>query len=210
VRTFVYIDGFNLYHRAVKGTPYKWLNLEKFCDDLAGPRHTVERVRYFTAKVRSLPHDPNAHQRQDIFFRAIDTLERVDVHLGQFKVRQEWWPLHKPMTGIKPDPKMAWIDRPEEKGSDVNLGAWLLLDGFNGSYEAAIVVSNDSDLREPVRMVVEELGLPVGICNPDTKVKRDQLAGSFERPMRTTYLADNQLPDELEDDEGRFRKPPSW
>ena len=25
--TIVYIDGFNLYYRALKGTPYKWLNL---------------------------------------------------------------------------------------------------------------------------------------------------------------------------------------
>ncbi len=29
-RTIVYVDGFNLYYGAVKGTPHKWLNLEKF------------------------------------------------------------------------------------------------------------------------------------------------------------------------------------
>ena len=27
IRTWVYVDGFNLYYGAVKGTPYKWLNL---------------------------------------------------------------------------------------------------------------------------------------------------------------------------------------
>ncbi|MDA8399005.1 MAG: helicase-related protein, partial [Actinomycetota bacterium] len=27
-RTFVYIDGFNLYYRALKGTPHKWLDIE--------------------------------------------------------------------------------------------------------------------------------------------------------------------------------------
>lgn len=27
----VYIDGFNLYYGAVKGTPYRWLNLAEMC-----------------------------------------------------------------------------------------------------------------------------------------------------------------------------------
>jgi hypothetical protein len=27
MKTIVYIDGFNLYYGAVKGTPYRWLNL---------------------------------------------------------------------------------------------------------------------------------------------------------------------------------------
>jgi hypothetical protein len=31
VRTSIYIDGFNLYYRALKGTPYKWLDVKKAC-----------------------------------------------------------------------------------------------------------------------------------------------------------------------------------
>ena len=27
-RTYVYVDGFNLYYRALKKTKYKWLNIE--------------------------------------------------------------------------------------------------------------------------------------------------------------------------------------
>jgi len=210
MKTFVYIDGFNLYHRAVKKTPFKWLDFEAFCDDIAGPRHTVERIRYFTAKVKSMPHDPGAHQRQDIFFRAVDLMPRVDVHLGKFKVRNEWRPLNKPIEGVKPPPSMVWVKRPEEKGSDVNLASWLLLDAFNQEFDAAIVVSNDSDLREPVRMVVDELGYPVGICNPDMSASKDQLRGSFQRPVRTAMLANNQLPQQLTDGAGVFHKPPSW
>ena len=30
----VYIDGFNLFYGMLKGTPYKWLDLEKFADSL--------------------------------------------------------------------------------------------------------------------------------------------------------------------------------
>jgi len=28
LRTVVYIDGFNLFYGALKGTPYKWLDLQ--------------------------------------------------------------------------------------------------------------------------------------------------------------------------------------
>ena len=34
MRTNVYVDGFNLYYGCLKGTPYKWLNLEVLFDEL--------------------------------------------------------------------------------------------------------------------------------------------------------------------------------
>ena len=30
--TKFYIDAFNLYYGCLKGTPYKWLNLQRFCE----------------------------------------------------------------------------------------------------------------------------------------------------------------------------------
>jgi hypothetical protein len=39
----------------------------------------------------------------------------------------------------------------EEKGSDVNLATRLILDGLDGLWEEAIVISNDSDLESPIR-----------------------------------------------------------
>jgi len=27
----IYVDGFNLYYGAVKGTPYRWLNIASMC-----------------------------------------------------------------------------------------------------------------------------------------------------------------------------------
>jgi hypothetical protein len=39
----------------------------------------------------------------------------------------------------------------EEKGSDVNVAAHLLLDVLGGAIDGALVVSNDSDLRFPVQ-----------------------------------------------------------
>ena len=57
-------------------------------------------------------------------------------------------PLHPPpATG----PKTVQVMKSEEKGSDVNLATYLLVDAFDDDYEAAVVVSNDSDLAEPIR-----------------------------------------------------------
>jgi hypothetical protein len=47
------------------------------------------------------------------------------------------------------------------------------MDGFASDYEVAVVVSNDSDLLEPIRMVRDRLGLTVGILNPYRKTAVD-------------------------------------
>ena len=49
-RTNVYIDGFNLFYGALKGSEYKWLDLEALCRQLL-PKDSIHRIRYFTAKV---------------------------------------------------------------------------------------------------------------------------------------------------------------
>ena len=37
--TNVYIDGFNLYYRALKDTPFRWLDLHKLAETLFRRRH---------------------------------------------------------------------------------------------------------------------------------------------------------------------------
>ena len=48
LRTFVYIDGFNFYYGAVKGTTYKWLNLKLLCENLL-IKNKIAGIKYFTA-----------------------------------------------------------------------------------------------------------------------------------------------------------------
>src|SRR5680860_684723 len=81
--TNVYIDGFNLYYGAVKGTPYKWLDLEALCRRLL-PKDDIKRIRYFTAKISARPGDPQQPQRQQIYLRAPRTLPLVSIHHGHF------------------------------------------------------------------------------------------------------------------------------
>lgn len=54
----------------------------------------------------------------------------------------------------------------EEKGSDVNLAAHLLNDAWKGQFDAAVVISNDTDLITPIQMVSVERGKPVYVVCP--------------------------------------------
>ena len=40
--THVYIDGFNLYYGLLRETPFRWLDLERFCDVLLPKNRMVE------------------------------------------------------------------------------------------------------------------------------------------------------------------------
>ncbi|NCO34890.1 MAG: NYN domain-containing protein [Armatimonadetes bacterium] len=48
--TNVYVDGLNLYYGALKGAPYRWLNLSELCRLLL-PRDRINRIKYYTGVV---------------------------------------------------------------------------------------------------------------------------------------------------------------
>jgi hypothetical protein len=58
--------------------------------------------------------------------------------------------------------RMLEVIKTEERGSDVNLATLLVAHAYQDRYEAAIVLSNDSDLVLPTRIVREELRLGSG------------------------------------------------
>jgi hypothetical protein len=103
------------------------------------------------------------------------------------------------------------VVKTEEKGSDVNLASFLLVDGFRGRYEMAVVISNDSDLVTPIRLVREELMLPVGIVNPRGHPSWElRQVSTFYRKIRQGQLERSQFPDTLEDARGTITKPAAW
>ena len=205
--TIVYVDGFNLYYGALRGTPYKWLDLEALCRRLL-PKDDINRIRYFTARITARPDDPQQTLRQQVYLRALGTLPLVSIHYGHFLTHAVRLPLAHPRPG---GPRTAEVMRTEEKGSDVNLASHLLLDAFQKTCDIAVVISNDSDLRVPLRIAEQELGVRVGIINPHPPEYRSRaLKGTFFKQLRASVLADCQLPEELEDARGVIRKPAAW
>ena len=79
MRTRVYVDGFNLYYGALKGTPFKWLDPVRLSALLLPREHAIDRLRYFTARV-SGKLDPRAPARQQNYLKALSTLPEIDIH----------------------------------------------------------------------------------------------------------------------------------
>lgn len=204
-KVYVYVDGFNLFYGALKRTPYRWLDLGTLCRAML-PNDDVEVIRYFTARVSARPGDPGKPLRQEMFLRALRTIPNLTIHFGQFRTR----PTRLPLSNVKPT-KLVYVDRTEEKGSDVNLGSHLLLDGFRRLYEAAVLVTNDSDLETPVRMVRKDLGLAVGILNPhSTNSSSLKQWANFTKRIRQADIAGAQFPSPMTDSKGQFSKPATW
>lgn len=203
--TNVYIDGFNFYYGAVKGTSYKWLDFSALCRILL-PRHQIKRIYYFTALVEARPSDPEKRLRQETYLRALRTIPNMKVIFGSF------------LTHVKNMPRangQGFVDviNTQEKGSDVNLAAQMLLDGFKNDYECAVVVSNDSDLLRPIQMTIRELGKTVGVLAP-TQNKHPSRSlsanATFIKHIRPHVLAASQFPPTLTDKRGAFNKPHNW
>lgn len=207
--TNVYVDGFNLYYRALRGTNFKWLDLCKLAENLF-PEDTIAQVCYFTAHLLSRPGEPGPPQRQLIYLRALNTLPNLTIYLGTYRPRTKTRPLLNPIAGL---PEFVTIRDSEEKGADVNLAMRLLVDGFAGTYQQAVVISNDSDLAGLIMYVRDELGLRVTVVNPDynnyTHKDLDSAATRVKR-LRRNHLRFSQFPSQLSDSRGVISKPSEW
>ena len=103
----------------------------------------------------------------------------------------------------------------EEKGTDVNLAAYLLSDGYAKDYDHAFVISNDSDLALPIEMVRDDLGRAITVVNPnlDPSMRVPRVlasAASSTRPLRENTLRNSQFPRTLTDPQGTITKPSVW
>jgi len=207
-KTYVYVDGFNLYYGAVKETPYRWLNIRRLCELLL-PSHTIHKIKYFTARVSARRDDPDKPTRQQIYLRALKTLPDVEIIYGSFLSHDVMMLLADPPPK---GPRFVSVSRTEEKGSDVNIATHLVHDAHRANFETAILVTNDSDLQEPIRIVREELALEVGILNPHRHTPSRVLTkyASFIKQIREGPLRASQFPVTLKDGNGKFHKPAAW
>lgn len=207
--TNLYIDGFNLYYRALRGTPFKWLDLSKLAVVLF-PGDTINRICYFTALLEARPDDPSQPQRQQAYLRALATQPDVAIYYGNFRSGVKRRPLAQPVPGL---PTYVQVRDSEEKGSDVNLATQLLVDGFNGEYQQAVVVSNDADFAGAMRYVRDFLGHRVTLVNPDPRhpSSRDlAMAATYVRRLWKSHLRASQFPETLADSVGVITKPAGW
>ena len=220
MRTIVYVDGFNLYFRMLQARPeLKWLNIRALAEHVLRRQNRIVAVRYYTARVSGRT-DPHAPARQQIYLDALATIPEISVHMGAFLTSEKFAalvqpPEFRPRLGSplpQPWPDVVKVLKVEEKGSDVNLACHLLLDAFQNNFEAAAVLSNDSDLVEPIRIATQVLRKPVGllspVANPNPELRR---VASFIRRLSVSDLAATQFPSPLpRQGEPALLRPAAW
>jgi uncharacterized LabA/DUF88 family protein len=205
--TNVYVDAFNLYYGSLKGTPYRWLDLGSLFARLL-PKDRINRIRYFTATVSDRPDNPDAPQRQQVYLRALETIHGLSIHYGHYLTHVTRMPLaNPPQRGAR----TVEVVKTEEKGSDVNLATYLLLDAFQSDCKVAVVISNDSDLKLPIEIAQTDLGIRVGVVNPHPPARRSRaLQPTFFKQLRTSALGACQFTSLHTDTKGEIRKPGRW
>jgi uncharacterized LabA/DUF88 family protein len=195
-RTYVYVDGFNLYYGCLKNSPYKWLDLKQLFVHLLKLNHEILRIKYFTAMVSSPPNDPQKAARQEVYLRALRAyIPEIEIYLGHFLSK----PVRAPLTNPTGRQRYAEVIRTEEKGSDVNLAVHLLNDAWLDEFDCAVVASNDSDLAESMRLV-KSRGKILGLITPGKRRTSRQLRSyaTFVKSIRSGgVLEASQLPDPI-------------
>lgn len=202
----VYIDGFNLYHGAIKGTSHKWLDLQKYFR-LLRPDENVVQVNYFTAMM----HGPQG-VRQAAYLAALATTPTVNVVLGKYKTKRVY--CNVPSCIHAGDRRFAtW----EEKRTDVNIAIKLLDDAYQNKADVFVVISGDSDLvsafhqvkhRFPKKTIAVYIPArdPVRGAAVEIRAAADKHKTLPQALLQHSHFAAT-LPD---GDGGTITKPPEW
>ena len=111
-------------------------------------------------------------------------------------------------------PLVVQVLRTEEKGTDVNLATYLLVDCFDNDFDEAVVISNDSDFALAIERVVSQFKKVVGVINPHSRRRLSgnliRVASFSLRTINKKVLAACQFPTILTDSKGTFTKPATW
>ena len=225
IKTYVYIDGFNLYYGSLKKSPYKWLNPYLLCQNILSSKNEIESIKYFTASVSARDNDPGMPMRQSIYFRALRTIDCLEIIEGHYLTHKKTMKIAEPPKLYKNienpmtlesryhEVEFANVVSTEEKGSDVNLATHLLLDAFDGKFDVAVIISNDSDLATPVGITRNRFNKKVIILNPHSKNKASIQLAKFSTKViqiSSENLSESLFKDSLSDNIGTFTKPASW
>ena len=73
------------------------------------------------------------------------------------------------------------------------------------------MLSNDTDLKTPLKVVKHKLGKQIGIISPIRKIHEDlKNISDFKKAITNEILSRCQFPIEMKDSKGSFFCPPEW
>lgn len=219
---------------------WRWLDVRLLSELVMGRvaswgAAVVERVVYCTAVIDAASN-PSGFADQDVYLKALVAAGSVDhIAYGRYVTRVKYAPLAvkaQSRTGspelvhpqwpimvqdghgnIMPDATfMVSYAHREEKGSDVNVASHLLVDVLTDRVDAAVVISNDSDLEFPISFA--RTRVPVGLVNPSGSYLAGALRGQPTDGVGNHWwvrLAASDLKaSQLIDPVGAYARPAGW
>lgn len=203
-RVITYVDGFNLYFglRSKGWRRYYWLDLCGLSRSFLRGEQTFERCHYFTARINSDNRGAQDARRQSTYLDALATYQELTTHFGHYLPKQQTCR----SCGA------TWT-KYEEKMTDVNIAAQLLTDAYEDRFDTAILVSGDSDLTTPIKLVRQRFPQKrVVVAFPPAR-RSDQLkrAANASFVIGPNKLRKSLLPDTIATPSGYvLRRPDEW
>jgi len=197
-----YIDGFNLYHglKSKGWKRYYWLDLWALAERFLQPGQTLVEVAYFTTLIKG---DPTGQQLQLDFISALQA-RRPGIHVAYGHY------LAKPMACFACGNQYT---RHEEKMTDVNIACRMLTDAMDDRFDVALVMSGDSDLVPPVRVIRNRWSTKrvIAVFPPDRVSGALKSACHGFTSVGQEKLRQSLLPDQVEIHPGRtVTRPADW
>lgn len=233
----LYYGGRSHFGPGVPG--WRWLDIRALATTLVAEHSAlwsdaqISFVTYCTARISARDNASGA-QDQDVYLKTLISSHGVDlIEYGYYtskiktrpmaiadrknrpKIVNPDWPIKVKNGAMVNDPNATFMvsvaDR-EEKGSDVNVATHLLIDIFDKKIDAAVVISNDSDLALPISQA--RTRVPVGTVHPGTNYPAGALSGDptdgagghWWRQLTARDYCAHQLPDPT----GQYRRPVGW
>jgi uncharacterized LabA/DUF88 family protein len=200
-RVIAYVDGYNLYYglRDKGWRWFYWLNIQTMVSHLLKPHQTLVATKYFTTIVKR-PDD--RRKRQAVFLEALHTLNNIHIYYGHF--------LADTVTCRRCG---HTYDTHHEKMTDVNISVELMSDAFLNQFDAALLVSADSDLVGPIQAVhrLFKTKRVVAAFPPGRSSSALQRAADGHLFIGPDVLSKSVFPDELVKPNGYIlRRPAPW
>lgn len=225
MKTTIYIDGFNLYYSAIRGTEYKWLDVVALFRGICqqqNPESEITQVKFFTAPIKAKlsTRQQQALYSQQLYIKALETLhpDHFECIEGFFQLSKGNFPRYQ--TPIdKLDKVPVW--KVEEKKTDVNIALSMYRDASKETAEQVVIVTSDSDIIPALEYIREDFPeIKIGVVFPKIQSEADEYRISNKALSKLSHwtrghihpeeLEASQLPDKIPTKKKPIIKPNYW
>ena len=184
---------------------FRWLDPKKLVEQFLHGDYEIDQINFYTTDVDALYIGDKSPSRQQEYYKALMTIEDINIIKGRFSKNHTMMPVYPIKLITNPDGtsvlQKQLVLKTEEKRSDVNIAAHLVRDACLNLFDMAVLVSNDSDLLEPMKVLFEQ-NKKFLILSPHEKYCYDfvkELSTKCMRKIQEKHIIAAQFPDEIRD-----------